>query len=393
MNRMFSSTGARRVAALVSAAATLAGAGYALGAPTVALAAPASIFVYNGNSSTDEGYTKFGTAAGRPVSSSATLPADLSPYACVVLPVNAAAFSAGQITTFSTYVNGGGTLIALGENAGFAAANTNLTAVSTGLGAGMTVVGDTLSGPTTNIVASPLTAGMTSFGYTAAGHVTISAPGQPLIYNLGAGTQPAIVGTAVLGAGLFVLSGDSNAFSDNDIGSYTLNSNPILVANLCAPRSTQTTVTCPNPTVGQATTCTATVTDSDAAGHKTAPSGTETFSTSGQGTFGSGGTCTLAATSTPGQSSCSVPFTPTAAGTQNVSAAFAGDVRHTSSNGQVAAAVVAVVPNLPKAGAPTAGSVRADRAAELAIALLVGVALATGGAFWAVGRLRRRSAA
>ena len=57
-----------------------------------ALSVPAAlanpILVYTGNSPLNEGYTLFGTAAGDPVVESAVLPADLSQYDCVVLPVN-----------------------------------------------------------------------------------------------------------------------------------------------------------------------------------------------------------------------------------------------------------------------------------------------------------------
>ncbi|MDP9325980.1 MAG: hypothetical protein M3O87_05530 [Candidatus Dormibacteraeota bacterium] len=386
MNRLHPGPG-RRVAAIVAAAASLAGAFYATGAPSVALAAPASVFVYTGSGALDEGYTKFGTAAGRPVAKNAVLPADLSPYACVVLPINNVTFTAPQITEFSNYVNTGGTLVALGERSTFTAANANMNGLATGLSSGMQIVDADISGTSTNVVASAFTVGVTSYKYTNGAQLTVSAPGQVLVNNTGVGIQPPVIGAAVLGTGVFVLSGDSNAFSDNDVSAYTAASNGTLVANLCAPRPTSTAVVCPNLNAGQAATCTVTVTDTDAAGLKSAPSGTVSFASDSGGTFGNGGTCTLAATSTPGQSSCTIPFTPGTSG--NVTATYAGDVRHTGSSRQAAAAVTpAAVPTLPKAGANAAGSIGTSGAVAVLILTLLGAAVATGAAVFRTRRAR-----
>src|SRR6185437_15816564 len=99
-------------------------------------------------------------------------------------------------------------------------------------------------------------------------------------------------------------------------------------------RTTSTAVTCSPRTVavGQATSCTATVTDPEQS--PTAPTGTVTFtSDTSDGTFSSG-SCTLAAGSTSGQASCAVSYTPgqVGSGTQNITVAYGGDSSHTASS-------------------------------------------------------------
>ncbi|HLI61011.1 MAG TPA: S8 family serine peptidase [Solirubrobacteraceae bacterium] len=111
----------------------------------------------------------------------------------------------------------------------------------------------------------------------------------------------------------------------------------------CAhPLSTQTAISCAPAavTVGQATTCTATVSDGDP-NSLVAPTGTVTFASNASGTFASGGSCTLAAGSSPGQGSCSIGYTPTAVGSgeHQLTAAYGGDAAHVSSSGSSTLAV------------------------------------------------------
>jgi hypothetical protein len=101
-------------------------------------------------------------------------------------------------------------------------------------------------------------------------------------------------------------------------------------------RSTSTALTCSPHTVaiGQATSCTATVTDADSS--PTTPTGTVTFTAdNGGGTFSSS-SCTLAAGSTSGQASCTVSYTPgqAASGTQNITVAYGGDSSHSASSSE-----------------------------------------------------------
>ena len=103
-----------------------------------------------------------------------------------------------------------------------------------------------------------------------------------------------------------------------------------------APRSTQTSVSCAPGTlaVGGSSTCTATVTDTDA-GTAITPAGTVSFGSSGPGSF-AGSTCTLAQAS-PGVASCSVTYSPGASGVptraDTITATYAPDPTHTASSG------------------------------------------------------------
>jgi Big-like domain-containing protein/beta-propeller repeat-containing protein len=98
-------------------------------------------------------------------------------------------------------------------------------------------------------------------------------------------------------------------------------------------RSTSTTVSCVPSTVsvGNATTCTATVKDTDT-GISSTPTGTVSFASSGLGTF-SGSPCTLVA----GQ--CSVTYTPSAVGTHTITATYSGDGSHSPSSGSTTVTV------------------------------------------------------
>ncbi len=99
-------------------------------------------------------------------------------------------------------------------------------------------------------------------------------------------------------------------------------------AVVCAPTSV---------TVGSASTCTATVTDTASPG-ATTPSGSVSFTSSPtSGSFGSAGSCTLAATGTAGVASCQLSFTPSAAGSYTITGNYGGDSAHGASSGQSAA--------------------------------------------------------
>src|SRR5207247_107617 len=87
-----------------------------------------------------------------------------------------------------------------------------------------------------------------------------------------------------------------------------------------APTGTSTVL------AGVATTCTATVTDTHPAGTASAPSGTVTFSTSSTGSF-SGSPCTLTS-ATSRSSTCSVSYTPTnaASATHTITGNYGGSI-------------------------------------------------------------------
>ena len=96
-------------------------------------------------------------------------------------------------------------------------------------------------------------------------------------------------------------------------------------------RTTATSVSCDPVTVGHATTCTATVSDTDT-GAKTPPGGARTVTWPAGGAF-SPQTCTPDGTG-PNRS-CSVTFTPSAAGAQPVTATYLGDSNHNGGAGTV----------------------------------------------------------
>jgi len=102
------------------------------------------------------------------------------------------------------------------------------------------------------------------------------------------------------------------------------------------PRSTSTSVSCApgSVAVGQASTCTATVSDAGSSAITT-PTGTVSFSSDSPGSFSSGGSCTVAATSTAGVASCAVDYVSSAqgSGTHTITAGYGGDSTHAASGG------------------------------------------------------------
>src|SRR5439155_1004669 len=90
-------------------------------------------------------------------------------------------------------------------------------------------------------------------------------------------------------------------------------------------RNTSTAVICTSPVVvGQASSCTATVTDTSP-GTVTTPTGTVTFTETGPAGSFSSTTCALVS------GSCSVTFTATATGTALITGAYGGDSTHGTS--------------------------------------------------------------
>jgi hypothetical protein len=91
--------------------------------------------------------------------------------------------------------------------------------------------------------------------------------------------------------------------------------------------------------VGTPSTCTATVSDTDA-GAASTPTGSVGFATSGPGSF-SAGSCTLSEASA-GVASCSVSYTPAASDslrTDTITASYGGDSTHAGSSATAAVTV------------------------------------------------------
>jgi hypothetical protein len=108
---------------------------------------------------------------------------------------------------------------------------------------------------------------------------------------------------------------------------------PVGIAVTPLPRvhSTSTGVSCSPGTFapGDATVCTATVTDTSSSGQST-PTGTVSFTNSGEGRF-LGSPCTLSGSG--GSASCLVFFTAFARGGRIVAASYGGDATHSASSG------------------------------------------------------------
>jgi hypothetical protein len=116
-----------------------------------------------------------------------------------------------------------------------------------------------------------------------------------------------------------------------------------VVTNPTVPRhdSTSTAVICSSGVVaiGEATSCTAIVTDT--ASGPTTPTGVVTFASDTSGGSFSSSSCTLSPASISGQASCSLSYTPgqTGSGTQAITASYGGDGSHHASSGQAALTV------------------------------------------------------
>ena len=192
-----------------------------------------------------------------------------------------------------------------------------------------------------------------AIAYDGAGHIaagtTTSVPSPDLyIYPPGSTTAQNTYSLYTLGGpggilaprGLAWVSDGSQLFGILSQGSsFAL----AMIANPTAPPldPTTTVLTCQPDTVatGQATSCTAVVTDTVPGG--TPPTGQVTFTSDTSGGSLSSSTCTLAPGSTIGQASCMVSYTPgqTGSGTQTITAAYGGDSGHAASSGQAALTV------------------------------------------------------
>jgi hypothetical protein len=112
----------------------------------------------------------------------------------------------------------------------------------------------------------------------------------------------------------------------------------------CSPSSVKT---------GTATTCTATVTDTQSGG--ATPSGTVSFTSSRtSGHFANTGRCTLHATATTGIASCRIAFTPSAVASYTLTGNYTGDNTHLVSSGRskpITATTSASVKHISTSGA------------------------------------------
>lgn len=185
----------------------------------------------------DESFTDWSRATARSAIVVGALPSDLSGYRCVVLDLNQA-FAVADESELAGFLGAGGTIVALGErsdNGGqYTRADNAINGMLSSLGAGLRLgeaaidEGDTI---TTNIDPSPFTDHVSDFGYNWATTVALSGSARALIATAdGSGT---LVGEQSVNGGTVVVSGDSNAFSDNNDGFYIDDNNGQLVNDIC----------------------------------------------------------------------------------------------------------------------------------------------------------------
>lgn len=178
-------------------------------------------------------FSHWAAATGKPVELAGDLPASLSGYRCVVLNVNEE-FANSDPAALSSYLHEGGTVVALGEHEGFDIADNAINELSEALGAKMLLNDDEWDvGPffTFAIDPSPLTANVGELGYNWASSVYYEEPAEPLVE--GAEEEFTMIAAQPLQGGTFILSGDSNPFSDDDYGAYSEADNGTLVHDLC----------------------------------------------------------------------------------------------------------------------------------------------------------------
>jgi hypothetical protein len=201
---------------------------------------------------------------------------------------------------------------------------------------------DSTSGSGAVAVTDVLANGLTYESSTAANcgdGSCVSVVGQTVTWtlsNLGAGSSS----TLQIVVSVDALSPVSNTatFSQtipNSSGETTGVSNSVSLTPV-EPDVTQTSVSCsPDPVaVGQPTTCTAAVTDTES---NASPTGSVTISSGGAGSF-SGSPCTLSGTGS--SASCQVGYTPTAGGSQTITASYGADPTHAASSGTTTLTVV-----------------------------------------------------
>ncbi len=221
--------------------------------------------VHNGNNSAGESqpFIRFAMATSSGIVRTTTsysglvpaLSSELKNYGCVVLHLNESVIDKYRRASLKGYVDGGGTLIAVGEYQAFGggAANAAMNAVSQGvpapsldagpgIGSTMTLEPTTIdfTHTTTTNIGSPAltggaTTGVTTIGYDATSSISLGAGGIAVARASGG---QAFIGIEQIGSngGRFVLVGDSNTIIDSP-DEYTPYDNDVLWSNLCRDQS------------------------------------------------------------------------------------------------------------------------------------------------------------
>lgn len=186
----------------------------------------------------------------------------ISVYGVVILPAPFQAYSPSEKQAIVDFVKAGGKLLMMGEWGGYGdAANANLNALSTALGAGITFNNNTVYDDTNNyngknywpliqnFVSHPTTNGLTTLAYIAGCSLTVQNPGTAIAYasssayvsgslsrelngnSIGAGiktpeakervTSIVVAAVAQVGSGKVVAIGDANVFANDCYNNQT----------------------------------------------------------------------------------------------------------------------------------------------------------------------------
>jgi hypothetical protein len=183
----------------------------------------------------DLSFADWSAATGQPAEVREGLPNGLTAYRCVALIDNDALSQADE-TQLSAYLKAGGTVVAIGEHGGepFEAGDEQLNQLASSLGVGLALNEDSADVGqfvTSGIIPSTLTEGVFDLGDNWVSSVDVSGSAQPLVEIAEGGAD--LVGEQNLGAGTFVMAGDSNMFTDDSFEVFDFDDNAQFVRDLC----------------------------------------------------------------------------------------------------------------------------------------------------------------
>ena len=183
----------------------------------------------------DHTFYNWSTATGEPAEVTEVLPSSITSDRCIVLLANESLGESNELE-LADYLHQGGTIVALGEHegGGYNIANETLSRFAKSVGVGLSLVDgyhDYGQNTTYDIDPSPLTENVTSLSDNWVSTLEVSGAAESLAGTAdGEGT---LIGAQSVATGQFVMTGDSNLFTDEAPGTYEDNDNGQLARNLC----------------------------------------------------------------------------------------------------------------------------------------------------------------
>jgi hypothetical protein len=212
--------------------------------PTVPASGPT--LVYDGQSALppeeesvefagDRTFDDWSAATGEPAEVDEVLPSTISSNRCVVLLANESLGPTDE-AELAAYLRSGGTILALGEHegGGYDIANETLSQFAGSLGVGLSLVsGSHDYGPNVSYDIDPtsLTENVFALGDNWVSTVDVSGAAETLAGT--ADEEGTLIGAQSVGAGQFVMAGDSNLFTDERQNAYEEEDNGQLARDLC----------------------------------------------------------------------------------------------------------------------------------------------------------------